>query len=272
MRALRFFMLIATLVCCSIATAGETRLDEPPAEREARIWYLGHAGWLVRTSQHCLIFDATGPFDEGDLDRGAVSPELLAGLPVVLMISHAHGDHLDPRVLELRDAADSSAVVMGWGPAGRGDAVVPAGGEWTDVSGAQVFTLHHEFDAIPEGFFVVRSGGVTIFHSGDHGTLADPPAEEFRAHIDRMAAAATVVDIAFISSFGTRTSSKTLNASDVYTIRAVEPRVTLPMHCGGCEDRYAAFAGEASALGLPTTFGVADAPGWFLDYRRGAGK
>ena len=267
MRVVRLLTLIGALFCCSVAAAGETRLDDPPGEGEAYVWYLGHAGWLVRTSQHCLIFDATGPFEEGDLDRGSVSPEMLAGQPVVLFVSHAHGDHFDPGVLELRESTEESAVVLGWSPAERGDAVVPGDGVWTDVSGARVFTLHHEFDSIPEGFFVVRSGGVTIFHSGDHGTTGDPPARQFQANIDRMAAAANGVDIAFISSFGTRNRDRTINAGDIYTITTLEPRVTIPMHCGGCEDRYAAFASEVLALGLQTTLGVADAPGWFFHFR-----
>ena len=67
MRVVRLLTLIGALFCCSVAAAGETRLDDPPVEGEAYVWYLGHAGWLVRTSQHCLIFDATGPFEEGDI-------------------------------------------------------------------------------------------------------------------------------------------------------------------------------------------------------------
>jgi L-ascorbate metabolism protein UlaG (beta-lactamase superfamily) len=268
----RRLMLICALACCAITVAESQSLEDPPPEGEAFVWYLGHAGWLVRTAQHCLIFDALGPFEEGDLDRGALSPELLAGQNVVLFISHAHDDHLDPRVLGLRDATNSSAVVLGWDPASVGDAVVPADSRWTDVSGAQVFTLHHEFDVMPEGFFLVRSGGVTIFHSGDHGTTKDPPDEEFRVNIDRMASEAGGVDIAFISSFGTRNGPATLNAGDVYTIRALEPRTTMPMHCGGCEERYTAFAREVSALNLPTTIEAADAPGWFFHYRGGTGE
>jgi hypothetical protein len=170
-------------------------------------------------------------------------------------------------VLELRRLAGSSALVTGWQPASQGDAVVPPEGRWAEVSGAQVYTLHHYFDGIPEGFFLVRSGGVTIFFSGDHGSTSEPPNTTFQANIDRMAAATDSVDMAFISSFGTRDGRSTLNPGDVYTIQNLEPRVTLPMHCGSCEERYAAFAGEVAKLGLETTVGVADSPGWFLHYR-----
>jgi L-ascorbate metabolism protein UlaG (beta-lactamase superfamily) len=265
----RQLMLVGVLSFCAMAAAGENPLEAPPEPGEAHVWYLGHAGWLVRTSEHCLIFDATGPFDNGQLDHGSISPELLAGQNVIFFISHAHGDHFDPAVLTMSDSVENSAVVSGWrlSTPNTNDPVVPAAGRWTNVSGAQVFALHHDFDSIPEGFFLVRSGGVTIFHSGDHGTWADPPGAQFRSNIDRMAAAAGGVDMAFISSFGSRTSRNTINAGDLYTITELRPRVTLPMHCGGCEERYSEFAREVSALGLSTVLGAADGRGWYFHFR-----
>jgi L-ascorbate metabolism protein UlaG (beta-lactamase superfamily) len=224
---------------------------------------------MVRTSEHCLIFDYTGPVDGGDLDQGRLSPDLLTGEPVVLFVSHGHGDHFKRRVLALRDAVEDSVVVLGWDAPGVGEVVVPADGAWTDVAGARVLALHHEFDGIPEGFFLVQSGGLTIYHSGDHGTWSDPPDETFRSNIDRMAGAVDRIDLAFFSAFGARGSRAPLNAGDVYGIRKLKPRVTFPMHCGGCEERYAAFAEEGSSLGLPTRFGVAEAPGDLFHYAGG---
>ncbi len=265
---IRFAFLIAMLAFTSFASTTENPLlGDPPKDGEAFVWYLGHAGWLVRSSEHILIFDATGPFDKNDLLHGAVSPETLSAQDVILFISHAHGDHLDPRVFELRSAAGSSAVVLGWEPDDPGDTTVPAEGLWTEVSGAEVFALHHAYDGIPEGFFLVRSGGVTIFFSGDHGTTSDAPSEKFKKKIQKMANNTGGVDIAFISSFGARGSESTLNAGDIFTIRTLEPKLIFPMHCGGCEERYFAFAREGTALGLPTKFGVADAPGWFFHFR-----
>ncbi len=42
-----------------------------------------------------------------------------------------------------------------WREPGLEDALVPRDGEWTEVSGAEILALHHEFDGIPEGFFLV---------------------------------------------------------------------------------------------------------------------
>jgi len=265
----RWMVLGIVVVVAWIVVACEPGLDDAPVDGEAQTWYLGHAGWLVRTSEHYLVFDYTGATESGALENGTLSPEMLAGLPVVLFVSHAHGDHFNRHVLELRDTVKDLTVVMGWAEPGTGEVVVPADGEWTDVSGAKVFALHHEFDDIPEGFFLVRSGGLTLYHSGDHGTWSQPPNEKFRANIDRLAAAVERIDIAFLSSFGTGGNRRGLNQGDVYSIETLEPRVTFPMHCGGCEDNYAAFASQASSLDLPTTVGVADAPGAFFHYRGG---
>lgn len=268
-RSMRCWILLGVLVFGSGAGAGEARLDSRPEEGEAYIWHLDHAGWLVRTSEHWLIFDYTGPIEDGALDSGTLSPELLAGQNVVLFVSHAHGDHFKRHVLDLRDGVKNLVVVMGWHEPGSGTVVVPADGEWTEVSGAQVLTLHHDFDDIPEGFFLVRSGGLSIYHSGDHGTWSEPPDDTFRANIDQMAAAVERIDIAFISAFGSRARTAALNQGDIYSIETLEPRVTFPMHCGGCEYKYAAFAREAASLGLPTTVGVTEAPGTFFHYKDG---
>ncbi len=272
-------LMVVAGVAISTSAAGESggaqqgelqapALADSLEDGEAQIWYLGHAGWLVRTSEHCLVFDYTGEPEGGALE-GALSAEELAGQRVVLFVSHAHPDHFDRRILGLRDAVADLTVVMGWDEPGSGPAVVPADGEWTEVSGAMVFALHHDFDGIPEGFFLVRSGGLTIYHSGDHGTWSEPPDRRFRVNIDRLAAAVERLDLAFLSSFGARGSRRALNQGDVYSIETLRPRVTFPGHCGGCEERYAAFAREVSSLGLPTRLGVADAPGAFFHYRGG---
>jgi hypothetical protein len=101
------------LVATTIVVAWGTGLDDPLDDGEARIWYLAHAGWLVRTSEHCLVFDYTGPAAGGSLDTGGLSPEVLAGCRTVMFVSHGHPDHFDRRSLELRETVGDLTVVMG---------------------------------------------------------------------------------------------------------------------------------------------------------------
>jgi len=260
---------LTMIVVASLASACAPDLDGRPRNGEAQIRYLGHAGWMVRTSEHTLVFDYTGATEGGTLDDGILTPEALAGQTVLLFVSHAHGDHFRRQVLDLRDTVEGLTVVMGWDEPDSGVVTVPPDGEWIDLSGAKVFALHHAFDDIPEGFFLVRSGGLTIYHSGDHGTWSIPASETFRANIDRLAAEAESIDIAFISSFGMRSTRQGLNAGDVYSIEALQPKVTFPMHCGDCEDYYQIFADDAAELHLPTLVGVADAPGASFRFRNG---
>ena len=262
----RAVVLAIALALTSHAASGAGP-GEPPPRGEADVWYLGHAGWLVRTADHLLVFDYTGSID-GHLERGELSPGTLSAAPVLLFVSHAHSDHFKRRVLDLADRVRDLTVVMGWAEP-EVEAVVPVDAEWIDVSGARVFALHHDFDAMPEGFFLVRSGGLTIYHSGDHGTWSDPPNPVFRANNERLAAAAGTIDIAFLSAFGTRDRLGAVNAGALHTLATLQPRVTFPGHCGGCESRYAEFARIVTQRGLPARFGVAVKPGDRFRYRDG---
>lgn len=266
---MRFWLLLNLLTLALVAMARGSPIDDRPKHGEAHVWYLGHAGWLVRTSEHFLIFDYTGPVVAGDPRQGTLSGDLFGAERVLLFVSHAHGDHFSRSVLDLRDSVENLNVIMGWDEPRAGPAVNPTPAEWTNVAGASVFTLHHAFDGIPEGFFLIRSGGVTLYHSGDHGTWSEPPNETFRANIDKMAGAVERIDIAFLSAFGRRGRSGALNPGDTYSIRTLGPKVTFPMHRGGTEHQYAAFAQEVSSLGLATTVGVAEKPGAFFHYRDG---
>jgi L-ascorbate metabolism protein UlaG (beta-lactamase superfamily) len=263
----RRVLVLAITLLLSCLTASSDELSENPPRGEADVWYLGHAGWLVRTSDHLLVFDYTGSID-GRLERGELSPTTLSAAPALLFVSHAHSDHYKPRVLDLADRVRDLTVVMGWGEPGI-EAVVPSDAKWTDVSGARVLALHHEFDGIPEGFFLVRSGDLTIYHSGDHGTWSDPPNAVFKANNERLAAAAGTIDIAFLSTFGTRDRRGAVNAGDLHTLDTLQPRAAFPGHCGGCESRYAAFARIVTERGLPTRFGIAIKPGDHFRYRNG---
>lgn len=263
----RGVVVLAIALALVFHPASSDEPGEDPPRGEADVWYLGHAGWLVRTADHLLVFDYTGSID-GRLERGELSPATLSAAPVLLFVSHAHADHFKRHVLDLADRVRDLTVVMGWAEPGI-EAVVPSDAEWIDVSGARVLALHHDFDGIPEGFFLVRSGGLTIYHSGDHGTWSDPPNPVFRANNERLAAAAGTIDIAFLATFGTRDQSGAVNAGDLHALGTLRPRATFPSHCGGCESRYSAFARIVTERGLQTRFGVATRPGDRFRYRDG---
>lgn len=268
MRSATLLLVLAAVVGPAVDAAGSP--ESPPESGEAYVRYLGHAGWEVRTKDHLLLFDYV-PAGQGEAtDGGRPWPSATRDRSVIVFISHSHGDHFDRRIFDLREAVPGITFVLGWKEPGVGeDVIVPVPGEWTVVAGARVQALHHDFDGIPEGFFLVRSGGLSLYHSGDHGTWSDPPDERFRANIDRLAREAGRIDLAFLSAFGKRGGDGALNAGDAYTLDILAPRVVFPMHCGGCEERYAAFEAEARKVAPGIRFGVAEAPGARFHYRDG---
>ena len=116
--------------------------------------------------------------------------------------------------------------------------------------------------------FLVRTDGLVVYHPGDHASLSDPPNPTFTANIDALARQVDRVDLAFISIFGGG-AYRWVDAGDRSTIEKLRPRVVFPMHGGGREREYAAFADQARRLGLAAPFAAATRPGQLFYYRDG---
>lgn len=266
----------AAIVLAVVVLAGASgRARQVPAlaAGEARVRYLEHAGWAVETAGRLLVFDysrrAARDAGERSIEHGWLTPADLAGRPVVVFISHAHGDHYDPAVLMWANRVEDLTVVFGWpGPVGPKRVMATDREPRTIASGLTVSAVQHDFDGIPESAFLVRADGLVIYHSGDHASVSDPPNPVFTANIDALARQVERVDLAFLSIFGGG-AGRWVNAGDRYTIERLRPRVVFPMHSGGREHEYAAFAREAGRLNLGATFAAAARPGQVFHYRDG---
>jgi len=272
-RALQGLLLAAIAAVSVAARSGGDPQEGAPARGEARIRYLEHAGWAVETSGRLLIFDyarrVSRDADERSLERGWIAPDALAGRPVVVFISHAHGDHYDPGILMWANRVEELTFVFGWqGPAGPKRVMAADHEPRVLAPGITVSAVQHAFDGIPESAFLVQTDGLVIYHSGDHASLSDPPDPQFAANIDRLAQQVERVDVAFMSIFGGG-AGRWVNAGDRYTIERLRPKAVFPMHSGGREREYAAFAAEAGPLYPDVDFGVAERPGQQFHYRDG---
>ncbi len=238
----------------------------------ATVWYLGHAGWAVKTQSHLLIFDYVGgqPTERGlSLDHGYVDPLEIADQDVVVFVSHSHGDHYDRGILAWADRVRNIQYVFGWafGACPR-DACLAQPREIRLLDGIEVATINHDFDGIPEAAFLVTVDGLVIYHSGDHGTVTDELNPAFKANVDYLASLNKSIDIAFISTFG-RIGGGIVNNGDRYTIGELRPKVTFPMHHGGNEDLYEQFAREMAKDGVDTAVHYAEKPGDSFSYASG---
>jgi L-ascorbate metabolism protein UlaG (beta-lactamase superfamily) len=222
---------------------------------EAHIWYLGHCGWALKTRTRLLIFDyweQHAPTVERSLANGRIDPDEIRNLDVYVFVSHDHGDHYDPIILEWAETIPGITYLFGW-DAGLDPDFVYLTDQRAEraFSDMEVTTVNHMFDNIPEVAYLVKVDGLVIYHSGDHASTAEVPNQTFTGNIDFFAGKQERVDLAFVSTFGRR-GGVVVNNGDLYTIERLNPQAVFPMHHGGGEDLNQRFAVEVAGSVDPT--------------------
>ena len=276
-------LLILILVLGIFQLVGNGNPDNPVLEKnlnegEAYIWYLGHAGWAIKTKNRLLIFDyvwvpRSNEIPENpSLADGYIDSAEIKDCSVFVFVSHRHGDHFDPMIFEWEKSVENIRYIFGW-EAGRN----PQHHYLTEprtkktIDGVEIFNINHAFDGIPEAAFLVKTDGLVIFHSGDHGSTREELNPLFKANIDFLAEQEQQIDLAFISQFGSHTGGE-VNNGDLYTIKKLGPKVTFPMHQGGGERFYKKFAQEAKQKGAQTRVICAEKQGDRFFYQQGKMK
>jgi L-ascorbate metabolism protein UlaG (beta-lactamase superfamily) len=151
----------------------------PPPGAGARLTWLGHASWLIQIGGQSLVIDPVlGTSISGVIKRNGSPPLAAEALPPIAaqLVSHNHYDHLDAPSLR----AIGAPVIVGLGN-GRlvgGRLPVTELGWWdrADVGGVRITFVpsqHWSRRRLTDsnralwGGFVIESGGVSIYHSGD---------------------------------------------------------------------------------------------------------
>ncbi len=225
----------------------ETLLAQELSDGEAYIWYLGHCGWAVKTRTRLLIFDyweQHPPRGVRSLANGSIDTDEIRSVDVFVFVSHDHGDHYDPVILEWSSELQNVTYVFGWDAGLDPNFVYLSNERETRLFGdMEVSTVNHRFDNIPEVAYLVKVDGLAIYHSFDHASTTEIPNRTFTDNIDYFAGKQVNVDIAFVSTFG-RWGGAVVNNGDLYTIEEFHPRLVFPMHHGGGEDLNQRFANE----------------------------
>jgi L-ascorbate metabolism protein UlaG (beta-lactamase superfamily) len=213
-------------------------LAKPLRDGEAIVWHLGHCGFAVRTRSRLLIFDywPREPAPENpSLANGFINPEEIRDQDVTVFVSHNHSDHFDPVILSWRPVVKNITYVFGWN-ARKGERTVdlPAPRATKTLEGMEIFTVNCEQDDVPEVAYLVKVDGLSIYHSGDY--LG--PVDGFKADMDYLLNKAGVIDLAFVGR---------LKMAEI-----LKPKVVFPIHAGGREYMYGAFAREAAQKKLPS--------------------
>jgi L-ascorbate metabolism protein UlaG (beta-lactamase superfamily) len=260
----------------------KARLDEPSplnrklAEGEAVVWHLYHSGWAIKTSEHLLIIDYFEPNgqplpDAPCLANGYIWPEEIKGQNVISLSSHEHGDHYHEGMFAWKETVPGIEFVMGHRKDDHaGEYVFVEPRTTCKVKGAKITT--HWSNDTGVGF-LVEVDGLTIFHPGDHASGRLDEIDAYKAEIDYIAALKPDVDIAFFPVRGCGLGEpEDVIVGTHYAVKALEPKLTLPMHSGHSWDLYADFAREMNASKMPTRAAAATSQGECFMYRKGKGK
>jgi L-ascorbate metabolism protein UlaG (beta-lactamase superfamily) len=220
-----------------------------PAAGGAEVWYLGHCGYAVRTSDHLLVFDyqertdgrqpKSRP-DRPSLANGWIAPEEIKGLKVRVFVSHAHEDHFDPVILTWKEAAPDIAYYFGWKATDDPSHHVLAGPRAElAADGLEIATINSHHSGVPEVAWLVKVDGLVIYHNGD--CLPSDPAAEH----DFLKTKADTIDLAFVFPVTAPGERYTVQEEDFF--RKFQVRAAFPMH---------ARAGDAMYLDFQRSFGA----------------
>jgi L-ascorbate metabolism protein UlaG (beta-lactamase superfamily) len=153
----------------------------PPDSDKVRITWIGHASFFLQFAGHSVIVDPNWAKWHGPVKRQRKPGLDLHGVPEVdlVLVTHAHFDHLHKPSLKILQAREGIVV-----PQGSGSLVkrlgFPATHEmqiWDSLSFDELEIIHtpsHHWGARfihdthrDYGGYIVRAGGKSVFHCGD---------------------------------------------------------------------------------------------------------
>ena len=215
------------------------------AEGEARMWYMGHAGYAIQTRNNLLIFDyfPGGRLpNEPALCNGYIDPKEIAGMNVTVFVSHEHGDHFAPEIFEWAGTVPNIRYVMGC-PAETEvpyDLVNPR--QTADFDGIQVRTIESNDSGVG---FLVEVDGITIYHAGDHANRLQDFSGPYCAEIDWLAETGARPDIALMPVSGCGFGDlEAVRMGVNYALEKLQPQVFIPVHSLNNEFKYEEFIGR----------------------------
>jgi L-ascorbate metabolism protein UlaG (beta-lactamase superfamily) len=164
-------------------TAGDTLepVLSPPDAGKVRITWIGHASFFLQFAGHSVIIDPNWAAWHGPVKRRRTPGLKLHGLPTVdlVLVTHAHFDHLHKPSLKILQAHEGIIVPRGSGPLVRklGFPNTFEVSVWDSLRFGELEITHtpsHHWGARfihdthrDYGGYLVKSGGKSVFHCGD---------------------------------------------------------------------------------------------------------
>ena len=247
-------------------------LGMPMKDGEAYVWHLGHSGWAVKTRNNLLVFDCwesgRSP-DEPCIANGYLTTGEMAGQNVTVFVSHEHGDHYSPHILEWKDSVPGIRFIFGFEPEGVQDYIFAAARSTLTEGDLRISTIESNDSGVG---FLVEIDGVRIFHAGDHANRQRDFSGPYCAEIDYIANGFDRIDIAFLPVSGCGFGDQVAVKKGVfYALEKLDPAVFVPMHGGNSTIVYKEYADETAERDLKIAVMPVKSSGDRFHYTRGAG-
>ncbi|MBU3158761.1 MBL fold metallo-hydrolase [Clostridium frigoris] len=224
--------------------------------KKAKIYYIYHSGFVVKTENHFLIFDYYKEPIENKR-RVLLSPENIKEMKnVYVFSSHSHADHYNPKILEWEKYNDNIQYILSndiktdkdksnYNFMGEGDEKV-----FQDI-------YVKAYGSTDIGIsFLIKVDGLTIFHAGDlnwwhwkDDSLDEQALAEslFKAHIEKIKEEKPI-DIAFFPVDPRLEEFYYIGGE--YFAKNIQPKVIIPMHFGDAVDITKQFKNRMNKINI----------------------
>ncbi|WP_298839353.1 MBL fold metallo-hydrolase [Clostridium sp.] len=226
--------------------------------KEAKIYYIYHSGFVVKTENHFLIFDYYKEPIKNKL-KGLLLPENIKKKKnVYVFSSHSHADHYNPKILEWEKYNDKIQYIL------SNDIKIDKDKsnynfmeEGDERKFKDVYVKAYGSTDIGISF-LIKVDGLTIFHAGDlnwwhwkEDRLDEQILAEslFKAHIEKLEEEKPI-DIAFFP-VDPRLEEFYFVGGE-YFAKKIQPRLLIPMHFGDAVDITRQFASRMNKINIKT--------------------
>lgn len=211
-------------------------------EIQAKIYYIYHSGFVIKTENHFLIFDYYKDPIKNEVTKQkskVLSPENIKEMKnVFVFASHSHEDHFNHKILEWEDYNSKIQYIF------SSDITIEKNkSNYNFIEEGQekiVDDVHvRAYGSTDIGVsFLVKVDGLTIFHAGDlnwwhwkEDSLQEQAIAEslFKAHIEKLKEEKTI-DIAFFP-VDPRLQEFYYKGGE-YFAEEIQPKILIPMHFG----------------------------------------
>lgn len=159
---------------------------EPPTGDHVRITWIGHASFFLQFAGHSVMVDPNWAMWHGPVKRQRLPGLRLHEVPEVdlVLVTHAHFDHLHKPSLRILQAREGIVVPRGSGKLVKrlGFPAIHEMTAWDELRFDMLEVIHtpsHHWGARflhdthrDYGGYIVRAGGKSVFHCGDSAYFA----------------------------------------------------------------------------------------------------